>query len=103
MSQQDSLGELTVVVAIPCHNEAATIEKVVSDFREVLPQVPIHVFENNSTDGSATLAKEVGAIMHYVHNQGKGNVMRAIFETIKADVVIIVDGDDTYVAKEAPE
>ncbi len=101
MSQLKSPGELTVAVAIPCHNEATTISKVVSDFREVLPQVPIHVFENNSTDGSAALAKEAGAIMHYVHKQGKGNVMRAIFETINADAVIIVDGDDTYAANEA--
>ena len=91
-----------IAVAIPCHNEAMTIAKVVRDFRAVLPEASICVFDNNSTDGSANLAKGAGANVYYVHKRGKGNVMRAIFDTIIADVIIVVDGDDTYFAEEAP-
>lgn len=103
MNQQDSLSRnLTVAVAIPCYNEATTISKVISDFRATLPKAPIHVFDNNSTDESADLAIQAGATLHYVRKQGKGNVMRAILESINADALIIVDGDDTYDAQEAP-
>ena len=91
-----------VAVAIPCYNEAVTITKVVRDFRAVLPRASIHVFDNNSTDGSADLAKEAGATVHHVRKRGKGYVMRAILNTIAADAVIVVDGDDTYLAEEAP-
>ena len=95
-------GEPTVSVAIPCYNEAVTIAKVVKDFRFVLPLAAIHVFDNNSTDGSDILAVNAGAVVHRVRRQGKGNVMRAIFDTINADAVIVVDGDGTYCAEEAP-
>ncbi len=91
-----------IAIAIPCYDEAVTIAKVVSDFRRALPDASIYVFDNNSKDGSAMLAKEAGAIVYHVRKQGKGNVMRAIFNTISADAVIVVDGDDTYEAEEAP-
>lgn len=91
-----------IAVAVPCYNEAITIAKVVKDFKRVLPDAAIHVFDNNSTDGSAELAGEAGAIVHHVRKQGKGNVMRAIFDTITADAVVVVDGDDTYAAEESP-
>ncbi|GER94625.1 glycosyl transferase [hot springs metagenome] len=94
-------GTKKIAVAIPCYNEALTIAKVVSDFRRVLPNASIYVFDNNSNDGSAMLAKEAGAIVYHVRKQGKGNVMRAIFNTISADAVIVVDGDDTYEADDA--
>lgn len=92
----------TVAVAIPCYNEAATIEKVVRDFRKALPQASIYVFDNNSTDGSAELAKSAGAAVYTVRKRGKGMVMRAIFDVIVADAIVVVDGDDTYFAEEAP-
>lgn len=95
-------ADAITAVAIPCYNEAITIAKVVRDFRAVLPRASIHVFDNNSTDGSAELAKEAGATVHHIRRQGKGYVMRAIFDTIVADAVIVVDGDDTYFAQEAP-
>jgi len=91
-----------IVVAIPCYNEAATIEKVVRDFRSVLPNVEICVFDNNSTDGSADLARSAGAEVVRVPLQGKGHVMRVIFDTIVADALIVIDGDDTYFAADAP-
>ena len=91
-----------VAVAIPCYNEAVTIAKVVRDFRTVLPQASIFVFDNNSTDGSPELARESGAIVHPVRKQGKGYVLRAIFDVVVADAVVVVDGDDTYYPEEAP-
>ncbi len=91
-----------IAVAIPCYNEGVTIAKVVGDFQSVLPGASIHVFDNNSTDDSARLAEKAGALIHPVPKQGKGNVMQAIFESIDADALIVIDGDDTYFAEEAP-
>jgi glycosyltransferase involved in cell wall biosynthesis len=99
-SQNTDTGEQTVVVAIPCYNEALTIAKVIGDFQRVLPGSPIHVFDNNSTDDSREIAKTTGAILHSVQKQGKGNVMRAIFDSISADMLVVVDGDDTYFAED---
>ncbi|OGV43784.1 MAG: hypothetical protein A2X46_08810 [Lentisphaerae bacterium GWF2_57_35] len=92
-----------VVVAIPCHNEASTIAKVVRDFQVALPQAEVHVFDNQSIDGSAELAAQAGAKVHYVHRRGKGRVMRAILDSITADALVIVDGDDTYYAEDAAQ
>lgn len=92
----------SIVVTIPCYNEAITITKVINDFRKVLPDAAIHVFDNNSSDNSAELAKEAGAIVHHVKKQGKGNVMQSIFNIVLADALIVVDGDDTYYAEDAP-
>lgn len=96
----DSHQNPSIAVAIPCYNEAVTIAEVVADFRSVLPGAVVHVFDNNSTDGSAALAEEAGAVVHYVPRQGKGNVMRSIFDSLAVDVLIVVDGDDTYHAEE---
>lgn len=92
-----------ISVAIPCYNEELTIAKVIRDFRSVLQNATIHVFDNNSTDNSVELAKREGATVHRVRKQGKGNVMKAIFDTISADALIVVDGDDTYYAEDAPK
>ncbi|MDH3942498.1 MAG: glycosyltransferase [Anaerolineae bacterium] len=91
-----------IIVAIPCFNEAPTIKKVVEDFRAVLPDAAIHVFDNNSTDGSGDLASEAGAVVHRIRQQGKGHVMRAIFNLPDADVLLVVDGDDTYFPEDIP-
>ena len=74
-----------VAVLIPCYNEEQTIEKVVKDFRAVLPEAEIYVYDNNSTDKSASLAKKAGAIVRQEVRQGKGNVIRAMFREIDAD------------------
>lgn len=94
--------EPCVAVVIPCWNEELTIAKVVQNFQQTLPLASIHVFDNNSADESPRLAREAGGIIHQVHQQGKGFVVRAIFEEIKADIVILVDGDNTYFAEDAP-
>ena len=94
---------MKTVVLIPCYNEAKTIRKVVTDFKKELPHADIYVYDNNSTDGTDKIAKEVGAIVKYEYKQGKGNVVRSMFREIKADCYIMVDGDDTYPAEPAKE
>ena len=92
-----------IAVLIPCYNESQTIEKVVRDFREVLPEAVIYVYDNNSTDGTADLAKASGAIVRHEYAQGKGNVLRRMFREIDACCYLLVDGDDTYPAAAARE
>jgi glycosyltransferase involved in cell wall biosynthesis len=99
---QGERGVPVVVVAIPCYNEAITIGNVVRAFRATLPQAGVHVFDNNSTDNSVELAREAGAVIHHVYAQGKGNVVQAILATLEADALILTDGDDTYLAEDAP-
>lgn len=93
----------SVAVLIPCYNEEVTIHKVVTDFRTALPEASIYVYDNNSTDRTAELAQQAGAIVRSEPRQGKGNVIRAMFEDIDADVYVMVDGDDTYPADHARE
>ena len=92
-----------IAVLIPCYNESRTIAKVVKDYREALPEAVIYVYDNNSTDESAKLAKEAGAVVRHEYKQGKGNVMRRMFMEIDADCYLMVDGDDTYPADNARE
>lgn len=92
-----------IAVMIPCYNEAKTVEKVVSDFRRVLPEAVIYVYDNNSTDGTPELAAAAGAVVRHEYRQGKGNVMRRMFREIDAEAYVLVDGDDTYPAEAAPE
>jgi glycosyltransferase involved in cell wall biosynthesis len=94
---------LRVAVIVPCHNEAATVAKVVGDFATSLPQALVHVLDNNSTDDTAERARAAGARVHRVSLQGKGNVIRRAFADIEADVYVLVDGDDTYDASAAPQ
>ena len=92
-----------VAVLIPCYNESRTIEKVVRDFRRALPEAAIYVYDNNSSDGTAEIAANAGAIVRRERMQGKGNVIRRMFREIDADCYVMADGDDTYPAENAPE
>ena len=94
---------MKTAIIIPCYNESATIEKVVSDFKECMPNADVYVYDNNSTDESDEIARKAGAIVRYEYKQGKGNVVRTMFRDIKADCYIMVDGDDTYPAEAAIE
>ena len=91
-----------VAVLLPCYNEEKTIGKVVRDFRAVLPEADIYVYDNNSTDRTAELAAEAGAIVRRERTQGKGNVIRRMFREVEADCYLMADGDDTYPAPHAP-
>ena len=92
-----------VAVLIPCFNEASTIRKVVTDFKIALPEAVIYVYDNNSIDQTAELAREAGAVVCYEYQQGKGNVIRRMFSEIDAECYLMVDGDDTYPAESARE
>ncbi len=89
-----------IAVLLPCYNESLTIEKVVKDFRAQLPDADIWVYDNNSTDGSGDLARAAGAKVRHVRQQGKGHVVRRMFQEVEADVYVMVDADDTYPADE---
>lgn len=92
-----------IAVLIPCYNESQTIEKVVRDYKTVLPQAVIYVYDNNSTDGTGELAEKAGAIVRHESRQGKGNVIRSMFRDIDADCYLMIDGDDTYPADSASQ
>lgn len=92
-----------IAVLIPCYNEAATIETVVASFRASLPDAQIYVYDNNSTDRTAELATKAGAIVKHEPCQGKGNVIRRMFREVEADCYVMVDGDNTYPAENAPQ
>ena len=88
-----------IAVLIPCYNEEVTIAKVVDDFRAVLPEATVYVYDNNSTDRTGEIAREHGAVVRFEPRQGKGNVVRQMFRDIEADCYLMVDGDDTYPAE----
>ncbi len=94
---------MNVAVLIPCFNEAAAIEQVVRDFRASLPAATIYVYDNMSTDDTASIARAAGAEVRVEGMRGKGNVVRRMFQDIEADVYVMVDGDDTYEAAVAPQ
>ncbi len=92
-----------IAVLIPCYNESKTIKKVVEDYKKVLPEADIYVYDNNSSDHTDEIAREAGAIVRYEYRQGKGNVIRSMFKDIEADCYLMIDGDDTYPAENARE
>lgn len=87
-----------IAILIPCYNESFTIGKVIADWQRELPEAVIYVYDNNSTDGTAQIAKQAGAIVRHEYQQGKGNVVRRMFCEIDAQCYIMIDGDDTYPA-----
>ncbi len=91
-----------IAVIIPCYNEAVTIAKVVKDFQAALPEAQIYVFDNNSKDETAQIARDAGAIVRSELQQGKGHVVRRMFADVEADIYLMVDGDDTYDSTIAP-
>ena len=92
-----------IAVLIPCYNECQTIERVVRDISAALPEAVVYVYDNNSTDGSAELARAAGAVVRRERKQGKGRVIRRMFREIDAKAYLMLDGDDTYPADTAPE
>ena len=102
-NKNDTFNDKKIAVLIPCYNESKTIEKVVNDYKEALPDADIYVYDNNSSDGTDKIAKKAGAIVKYEHRQGKGNVIRTMFKEIDADCYLMIDGDDTYPAENARE
>ena len=93
---------LDVVAIVPCYNEEIAVAKVVTDLRAAVPGIVVYVYDNNSSDRTAEVAKAAGAIVRTEHRKGKGNVVRRAFADIDADVYLLIDGDDTYDAAAAP-
>lgn len=92
-----------IAVLIPCYNEEKTIEKVIKDAQAALPDAVIYVYNNNSTDRTVEIAERAGAVVRHEYKQGKGNVIRRMFQEIDAQCYIMVDGDDTYPMENARE
>ena len=95
-------AQLRIAVLVPCYNEEAAVAAVVADFRKALPSAAIYVYDNNSRDRTAAVAREAGAIVRSERRQGKGHVVRRMFADVEADVYVLVDGDATYDAPSAP-
>src|ERR1700712_2880770 len=95
-------SSMRVAVLVPCFNEEAAVATVVADFRKALPSAEIFVYDNNSSDRTAAVAREAGAQLRGERRQGKGQVVRRMFADVDADIYVLVDGDATYDAASAP-
>lgn len=91
-----SYAKNSIAALVPCYNEAVTIAKVCDDFKKYLPEATVYVYDNNSSDNTAEIAREHGAVVKLEPRQGKGNVVRQMLRDIDADCYVMVDGDDTY-------
>jgi glycosyltransferase involved in cell wall biosynthesis len=96
------MSPATIAVILPCYNEEAAVAEVVRDFRAMLPQATVYVYDNNSSDRTAARARAAGAVVRREPQQGKGNVVRRMFSDIEADVYVLCDGDVTYDVASAP-
>lgn len=92
-----------IAVLIPCYNESLTVAQVVADWKQALPEATVYVYDNNSTDNTAQIAREAGAVVRHEYQQGKGHVIRRMFREIDAQAYLMVDGDNTYPADCARE
>lgn len=101
LDETEAASRIDVAVLVPCYNEERAIAKVVADFRAALPEATIYVYDNNSTDNTAADAKLAGAVVRRETHQGKGYVVRRMFNDIEADIYVLVDGDATYDAASA--
>jgi glycosyltransferase involved in cell wall biosynthesis len=101
-AQSGRFAPYKIAVLLPCYNEEAAIAKVVADFRAALPEATVFVFDNNSTDNTAAVARGAGAEVFRVQHKGKGFVVRRMFTDVEADVYVLADGDATYDAPSAP-
>lgn len=91
-----SYAKKSIAALVPCYNEAVTIAKVCDDFKKYLPEATVYVYDNNSSDNTAEIAREHGAVVKLEPRQGKGNVVRQMLRDIDAYCYVMVDGDDTY-------
>ncbi|MFZ3357297.1 MAG: glycosyltransferase [Xanthobacteraceae bacterium] len=101
-TSRDATARLEIAVLVPCYNEEQAIAKVVADFRAALPDATVYVYDNNSTDGTVDAARRAGGVVRRETHQGKGYVVRRMFNDIEADIYLLVDGDATYDAPSAP-
>src|ERR1700724_470264 len=100
---QNQPAQPRIAVLVPCFNEEAAVANVVTDFRKALPSAKIFVYDNNSSDRTAAVAREAGASVRSERRQGKGHVVRRMFADVDADIYVLVDGDATYDPASAPK
>src|SRR6202051_2594567 len=100
---QAETAQPRIAVLVPCFNEEAAVATVVADFRKVLPSAEIFVYDNNSSDRTAAVAREAGASVRSERRQGKGHVVRRMFDDVESDIYVLVDGDATYDPASAPK
>ena len=103
MSESSAIAAPSIVVLLPCYNEAVAIGQTVDAFRRALPTAQIYVYDNNSQDATSDVARRAGAIVRVERQQGKGAVVRRMFADIDADIYVLADGDDTYDANAAAQ
>lgn len=103
LAETKAASRIDVAVLVPCYNEGRAIAQVAGDFRAALPEAAIYVYDNNSTDNTVAAAKAAGAVVRREVHQGKGYVVRRMFNDIEADIYVLVDGDATYDAPSAPK
>lgn len=101
LAETEAASRIDVAVLVPCYNEERAVAKVVADFRAALPEATIYVYDNNSTDNTVADAELAGAVVRRETHQGKGHVVRRMFNDIEADIYVLVDGDATYDAPSA--
>jgi glycosyltransferase involved in cell wall biosynthesis len=92
----DAIERHRIAVLVPCYNEEKSIATVIANFRAALPQTPVYVYDNNSSDNTAAVAAQAGAVVRRESHQGKGHVVRRMFTDVEADIYVLVDGDATY-------
>ncbi len=102
-AESPAASQCDVAVLVPCYNEERAIARVVADFRAALPAATIYVYDNNSSDNTVAAAAAAGAVVRRETHQGKGHVVRRMFNDIEADIYVLVDGDATYDAPSAPK
>jgi glycosyltransferase involved in cell wall biosynthesis len=96
-----TIAQPRIAIVIPCFNEATAIATVIADFRNALPAAQIYVYDNNSSDSTAAIARDAGAEVRQERHQGKGHVVRRMFADVDAEIYLLVDGDATYDAASA--
>jgi glycosyltransferase involved in cell wall biosynthesis len=99
--EDDAIERHRIAVLVPCYNEEKSIATVIANFRAALPQTPVYVYDNNSSDNTAAVAAQAGAVVRRESHQGKGHVVRRMFTDVEADIYVLVDGDATYDAESA--
>ncbi len=103
LAESRAASRYEVAVLVPCYNEERAIGKVIGDFRAALPEASIYVYDNNSADNTVAAARRAGAVVRCEPHQGKGHVVRRMFNDVEADIYVLVDGDATYDAPSAPQ
>ena len=90
-----------VTFVLPAYNEEKSIENVLEGINLTYPESKVIVVDNNSTDNTALIAKNAGALLINEKKQGKGHAVKKGFKNVKSKFAIMIDADNTYYPNEA--